>query len=84
MSDRELALELTKIYRNHNKSSCSSHYFESYRNMLESIRKYKSPSTLGEIEELIDEYDKKLTYCESDLHRLIDNIRNLVKGGSNE
>lgn len=84
MNDRELALELTKMYRNNNKSSYPSHYFESYRNMLESIRTYKSPSTLGKIEELIDEYDKKLTYCEMDLHRLIDNVRKLVKGDPNE
>lgn len=84
MNDRELALELAKIYRNHNKSSCSSHYFESYRNMLESIRDYKSPSALGKIEELIDEYDRLPSYCEFDRFTLIDNIRKIIKGGSNE
>lgn len=80
MSDRELALELTKLYKSHNKSNYSSHYFESYRNMLEDIKEYKSKTVLPKIEELIDNYDSQLTYCEMDLHNLIDDIRKLVKG----
>ena len=81
MTDKKLALELTRMYCNHKDLNSECWYFDAYKKFLENIRDYKSPSTLGKIEELIDEYDKKLTYCEMDLHRLIDNIRELVKGG---
>lgn len=84
MNDRELALELTRIYCNRKDFNSEHWYLDAYKKILENIKEYKSPSTLGKIEELIDEYDKKLTYCEKDLHRLIDNIRDLVKGYSNE
>ena len=79
MNDKELALELLKVYSEKQKSFEWWHIVDNYHKILESIRDYKSESTLGKIEELIDEYNSLTSYCDFDRINLIDNFRKIVK-----
>ena len=79
MNDKELALELLKVYSEKQKSFEWWHIVDNYHKILESIRGYKSETTLGKMEELIDEYDNSISYCDFDRINLIDNFRKLVK-----
>ena len=79
MNDRELALELMKIYQNELKGSSRDAYLNAYHYILEDIREYKSETTLGKMEELIDEYDHLTFYSDFDRTNLIDKFRKLIK-----
>lgn len=79
MNDKEIALELMKIYQNELKGSSRDAYLNAYHYILEDIREYKSKTILGKMEELIDEYDSLISYCDFDRTNLINNFRNLVK-----
>lgn len=81
MTDGELALELMKIYSPELKGNARDCYVSTYYKILESIRNHKSYTTLGKLEELIDEYDSLTSYCDFDRTNLIDKFRKLVKGG---
>ena len=81
MKDKQLALELLKVYSEKQKSFEWWHIVDNYHKILEEIRKYKSETTVGKLEELIDEYDHLTWYCDFDRTNLIDNFRKLVKGG---
>ena len=78
MNDKELALELLKVYSEKQKSFEWWHIVDNYHKILESIRDYKSESTLGKMEELIDEYDHLTFYCDFDRTNLIDKFRKLI------
>lgn len=79
VNDKELALELMKIYQNELKGSSRDAYVSSFHKILESIREYKSETTLGKMEELIDEYDSLTSYCDFNRTNLIDKFRKLIK-----
>ena len=78
MNDKELALELMKIYQNELKGRSRDDYLNAYYYILEYIREYKSKTILGKMEELIDEYDHLTFYCDFDRTNLIDKFRKLI------
>lgn len=80
MSDKKIALEITKLHFNkENGIYCSYHYTDFYNKVLKELREFND--TFVKIDNLISEYDKRITTSEYIMNKLIDNIRNLLKGG---
>lgn len=69
MTDRELALELIKVDRSP----------DFYYKILEEIRKKESKTLKGKLEELLEDYDSQVNYCEFDRIKFIDNVRKILE-----
>ena len=83
MSDRELALEITRMYFDKRLERYTIDVFVGkYNCVLNELR--NNNNVLSKIENLIQEYDKKIFIGQYETNQLIDNIRNLLKGDSSE
>ena len=69
MSDKEIALELTKL---------GDKAFHIYFDNLEKIRNIKQKNLIGQLEELFYDYDHLSSYCEYNKNKFINDIRELL------
>lgn len=76
MKYEEIALEILKISIASKKEPTSIEAsINLYHQILESLRNYKSETTLGKLKELIEEYDEEKIYSGFKMMNLIDKFR---------
>ena len=75
MSDKEVALRLVEKVG----ISSNEHAPDKYLRYLDDIKKYKSKTVLGKLEDIIYWFDHLPSYCEYDKNQFIDKVKNIVE-----
>lgn len=84
MSDKEVALKLFELrFSKYDPLKNEQYYLNVYFEMLEGIENHKSKTIIGKIESLFYDYDNS-NHSLYSKEKLIDGIRDIIKGDSNE